>query len=111
MSQQAIATHEFHEPDASLFEHVPWLYAFCRERLFRDDTERIIGALWKNGRPSAGTQLIELGCGPGFYSSQLGARFPDISVTGVDRSENQFHWAREPAAGRRLRGCKVERRE
>jgi len=124
MSQQAIATnhekirksrssasttHEFHEPDASLFEHVPWLYAFCRERLFRDDTERIIGTLWQNGGPSAGTQLIELGCGPGFYSSQLGARFPDISVTGVDRSENQLHWARERAAGRGLRNCRFER--
>src|SRR6266436_4018266 len=105
MSQRAIATnhekitrsrpstpttHAFDEPDASLFEHVPWLYAFCREHLFRDDTERIIGTLWQNGGPLPGTQLIELGCGPGFYSSQLGARFPDISVTGVDRSENQL---------------------
>ena len=79
----------------SLFEHVAWVYVFCREHLFRDDTKRIIAALWPEGRPSAGTQLIELGCGPGFYSCRLAKRFPDMSVTGVDRSESQLRWARE----------------
>src|SRR5467141_985925 len=30
------------ESTDSLFERVAWLYAFCRERLFRDDTDRMI---------------------------------------------------------------------
>ncbi len=93
----------------SLFEHVPWFYAFCRERLFRDDTERIIAALWQNGSPLAGTELIELGCGPGFYSQRLAQRFPDLSVVGVDRSENQLHRARRRAAARDLGNCTFER--
>ena len=93
----------------SLFEHVPWFYAFCRERLFRDDTERIIAALWQNGGPSVGTELIELGCGPGFYSWRLAQRFPALVVVGVDRSENQLHWARQRAAARGLGNCAFER--
>jgi arsenite methyltransferase len=93
----------------SLFEHVPWFYAFCRERLFRDDTERIIAALWQNGGPSSGTELVELGCGPGFYSWRLAQRFPALSVLGVDRSENQLQWARYRTAARGLRNCAFER--
>lgn len=93
----------------SLFEHVAWVYVFCREHLFRDDTERIIAALWPGGRPSAGTQLIELGCGPGFYSCRLAERFSDMSVIGVDRSESQLRWARERAGALRLSNCRFRR--
>jgi arsenite methyltransferase len=93
----------------SLFEHVSWVYVFCREHLFRDDTERIIGKLWPGGAPSAGTQLIELGCGPGFYSCRLAERFSDMSVTGVDRSESQLRWARERAGARGLSNCRFRR--
>jgi len=82
----------------SLFEHVAWAYALCREHLFRDDTERMIAVLWPDRRPAPGTKLIELGCGPGFYSCRLANRFRDISVMGVDRSESQLQWARERAA-------------
>lgn len=77
------------EPADSLFERVAWLYAFCREHLFRDDTERIVKALWQNKPPIAGLQIIELGCGPGFYSRKLAQRFPHIIVTGVDSSPSQ----------------------
>jgi len=93
----------------SLFEHVAWAYAFCREHLFRDDTERMVAVLWPNGRPAPGTKLIELGCGPGFYSCRLAERFRDISVTGVDRSESQLQWARERAAAHGLTNCSFER--
>ncbi|HJX82149.1 MAG TPA: class I SAM-dependent methyltransferase, partial [Candidatus Udaeobacter sp.] len=79
----------------SLFEHATWVYAFCREHLFRDDTKRIITALWPEGRPAPGTTLIELGCGPGFYSCRLGERFREMLVTGVDRSGKQVQWANE----------------
>jgi len=97
-----------HDHD-SLFEHVAWVYVFCREHLFRDDTERIITVLWPGGQPGPGTQLIELGCGPGFYSCRLAERFPDISVTGVDRSESQLRWARERAAALGLNNCRFRR--
>jgi arsenite methyltransferase len=74
----------------SLFEHFAWLYIFCREKLFRDDTERMIAKLWPTGKPQQGEKLIELGCGPGFYSCRLAERFPEISVLGVDRSPSQL---------------------
>jgi len=103
------AATEFHDNNESLFEQVAWLYAFCRERLFRDDTKRMIATLWRNGGPLPGTQLIELGCGPGFYSRRLAERFRHISVTGVDRSENQLQWARHRAAALELRNCSFDR--
>jgi ubiquinone/menaquinone biosynthesis C-methylase UbiE len=95
--------------DDSLFERVAWVYVFCREHLFRDDTERIIAALWPSGPPDAGTQLMEIGCGPGFYACQLAERFHNISITGVDRSETQLERARERADALGLSNCRFQR--
>src|SRR5437762_6580787 len=92
----------------SLFEHFAWLYIFCREKLFRDDTERMIRALWPGGRPLGGEKLIELGCGPGFYSSKLATRFPEISVLGVDRSPSQLSWARQKRNALGLSNCRFQ---
>src|SRR5713101_6082217 len=94
-------------PD-SLFEHFAWLYIFCREKLFRDDTARMIGALWPAGEPAPGEEIIELGCGPGFYSSGLAKRFPNNSVVGVDRSPRQINRAREKTAALGLNNCRFE---
>src|SRR5213082_262171 len=93
------------ESTDSLFERVAWLYAFCRERLFRDDTDRMITALWRNQTPSPGIKVIELGCGPGFYSRKLAGRFPKIVVTRVDRSESQVRSARQRAAAQNVNNC------
>ena len=93
----------------SLFERVAWLYAFCRERLFRDDTDRIISTLWPNRTPPSGIRVIELGCGPGFYSRKLAQRFPHIKVLGVDRSERQLRRARERVSTGYVRNCSFER--
>ncbi|HJT45300.1 MAG TPA: class I SAM-dependent methyltransferase [Chthoniobacterales bacterium] len=93
----------------SLFERVAWLYAFCRERLFRDDTERIISTLWPDRRPPSGARVVELGCGPGVYSRKLAQRFPEIDVVGADQSERQLRWARERAASSALPNCFFER--
>jgi arsenite methyltransferase len=93
----------------SLFEHVAWLYVFCRENLFRDDTDRISQALWPDGPPTAGTKMIELGCGPGFYSRRFARRYPQISVVGVDRSDRQLVWARTRVQKLGLRNCRFER--
>lgn len=95
-------------PADSLFEHFSWLYIFCREKLFRDDTERMITALWPGGNPSAGTKIIELGCGPGFYSCKIGERFSQVSVIGIDRSPKQLKWAREKIAEKGLENCTFE---
>jgi ubiquinone/menaquinone biosynthesis C-methylase UbiE len=92
--------------DDSLFEHFAWLYIFCREKLFRDDTQRMIHALWPNGSPAAGEKVIELGCGPGFYSCGLAERFREISVIGVDRSPSQLQWAREKRTTLGLTNCR-----
>lgn len=94
--------------DDSLFERLPWLYVFFRERCFRDDTDRIVRTLWGNGQPSPDTRVIELGCGPGFYSCELAARFPQIFVTGVDQSARQLDWAHKKARQRNLQNCCFE---
>lgn len=97
------------EQPESLFERFAWLYILCRERLFRDDTKRMIGALWPDCSPGRNTRLIELGCGPGFYSCRLAKRFPQISVLGVDSSGKQLNWAHEKVRTFALRNCVFER--
>lgn len=93
----------------SLFERVAWVYAFCRERLFRDDTDRIVSALWPGRTPKLGARVIELGCGPGFYSRKLAQRYPNIDVTGVDRSERQLSWARQRVKANSVQNCSFQR--
>ena len=96
-------------PDSeSLFERFGWLYAFFRERLFRDDTEGISAALWPLGAPPAGTRFLELGCGPGFYCCQFGERFRDLRVLGIDRSRTQLRRARRNASTRQLANVTFE---
>src|SRR5918999_1236851 len=92
----------------SLYERFPRLYAFCRDYVFRDNTEKIATALWPAGGPSEGDSLLELGCGPGFYARHLAARFGNLQVTGIDRSEGQLHRARSRAAADRLQNCTFE---
>ncbi len=93
----------------SLFERFAWLYIFCREKLFRDDTKRIVASLWPGAPPARGTQLIELGCGPGFYSCRLAAQFSELSVLGVDRSRKQLEWAQQKGQSLGLTNCRFER--
>lgn len=92
----------------SLFERFAWLYIFCREKLFRDDTKRMIKVLWPDFGPAQSTALIELGCGPGFYSCCLAKSFPQITVLGVDSSEKQLKWAHEKVKTLGLYNCVFE---
>ena len=92
----------------SLFEHFAWLYIFCREKLFRNDTRRMVNALWPTEKPQPGEKLIELGCGPGFYSCGLAKRFPEISVLGVDRSPSQLSWAQQKRDALKLNNCRFQ---
>jgi ubiquinone/menaquinone biosynthesis C-methylase UbiE len=69
----------------------------------------MISALWQNQVPPVGTKVIELGCGPGFYSRNLAGRFPQLNVTGVDRSESQVRAARQRAAAQQVDNCAFDR--
>ncbi len=92
----------------SLFERFHWFYAFCREHLFRDDTEQIANNLWPNAAPPLYSRLLEIGCGPGFYSCRLAARFELLQVTGIDRAAEQLNRARRRAAEKQLDNCRFE---
>ena len=95
-------------PQHSLFERFAWLYVFFREKLFRDDTKRIVAALWGAARPREETEVLELGCGPGFYSCGIAQRFPEVSVIGVDRAAQQLRFATQKARRLRLANCRFE---
>jgi arsenite methyltransferase len=89
----------------NLFEDCAWLYAFCREHLFRDHTEQIVRALFPNGIPSEPTSVLEVGCGPGFYSRKVARRFPSLHVVGIDKSSRLISFAREKASADRVTNC------
>jgi len=100
-------------PDAaasrtSLFDRSDWLYAFMRERCFRDDTARIEAALWGDGSPDEGTRLVDIGCGPGTYARRLAQRHPRLHAIGIDRSPRQVHRARERARRAGTENCHFE---
>jgi arsenite methyltransferase len=104
----SLVKRKYFDETESLFEHFAWFYIFCREHVFRDDTDRMIKTLWPQTEPNDGVQIIELGCGPGFYSSRLAARFPEISVLGVDQSDRQLERAKEKARSLGLKNCYFE---
>ena len=89
----------------SLFERCSWLYAFCREHLFRDHTAAITQALWPTAPPAPETHLLEIACGPGFYACSLAQRYPEIKITGVDLSERLLSRAKDRAGIRHLKNC------
>src|SRR5438045_9371277 len=90
------------KPD-NLFERFAWIYIFCREKVFRDDTGRIIRAFWPAGEPPASSRVLELGCGPGFYARTLASRFRQISVPGVHSLTELMTDARSRATCLRIR--------
>ena len=49
--------------------------------------------------------LVEAGCGPGFYSRRLAARFPQLHITGIDLSEPLLCRAQEQARRSGLNNC------
>jgi ubiquinone/menaquinone biosynthesis C-methylase UbiE len=98
-------THSYTRPPDSLFEACSWFYALCREYLFRDHTQEIARALFPTDGPAPGTQVLELGCGPGFYACRLSQEYPQIHTTGVDLSRRLIARAKSRAASRSLQNC------
>jgi ubiquinone/menaquinone biosynthesis C-methylase UbiE len=97
VSVKQLRTATIIEKPDNLFERFAWIYIFCREKVFRDDTARIIRAFWPAGEPPASSKVLELGCGPGFYARTLASRFRQISVLGVDSSKELVKYARAKA--------------
>lgn len=93
----------------SLFERCSWFYALCREYLFRDHTREINETLWPKRGPVPQSRVLEVGCGPGFYSCTFAEQYPQIKMTGIDLSESLLRRARGRAQARRLRNCNFVR--
>jgi len=91
-----------------LFEDCAWLYALCREHLFRDHTKEIAEALFPDGVSSEDMSVLEVGCGPGFYARRLARRYPALQVLGLDRSLRLIAWARWRASSSALANCKFQ---
>jgi ubiquinone/menaquinone biosynthesis C-methylase UbiE len=89
----------------NLFEDCAWLYAFCREHLFQDHTKEIARALFPHEFPDGLISLLEVGCGPGFYSRRFAVRFPALHVLGVDQSSRLISWAQGRASSDALTNC------
>jgi arsenite methyltransferase len=88
-----------------LFEECAWLYAFCREHLFRDHTNEIAQALFPDGVVAGNVSVLEVGCGPGFYSRRLARRYPAVRTIGIDRSSRLIAEARRLASLAALTNC------
>ncbi len=61
---------------------------------------------WRTAGFTAGMHLLDLGCGPGFCTKELGfIAGPTGSVTGVDRSAHYIHYLEEVS---RLHGLNID---
>ena len=89
-----------------VFDRCWWIYSLCRERLFADHTETIATALAPLLLAHPDSRLLEVGCGPGFYSRRLAARFPYLQAMGIDTSERLLSRARLQAHRAHLENCR-----
>jgi ubiquinone/menaquinone biosynthesis C-methylase UbiE len=92
-------------PSSSVFDRCWRQYALCREHLFTDHTPQIVSVLQPLLIGTQPRSLVEAGCGPGFYSRRLAARFPQLQITGIDLSEPLLQHARESARQAGLHNC------
>jgi len=90
---------------STLFDRCWRQYALCREYLFTDHTHQIASALSPMLDGPHPRYLVEAGCGPGFYSRRLAARFPQLHITGIDLSEPLLSRAKEQARRSGLNNC------
>jgi arsenite methyltransferase len=104
-SQYELSAEGVSASQDSLFERCHWLYALCREYLFRDHTREITSALFPSGDPADGTRILELGCGPGLYACRFAKDFPQVTTIGIDSSKRLIRHARTRAENLHLQNC------
>jgi ubiquinone/menaquinone biosynthesis C-methylase UbiE len=90
---------------STVFDRCWRQYALCREHLFTDHTRQIASELAPLLDGTRQRHLVEAGCGPGFYSRRLAARFPHLRVTGIDLSEPLLARAKDQARRSGLSNC------
>jgi SAM-dependent methyltransferase len=66
----------------------------------RDFIERSVEWIVSNFSVDHETEIIDFGCGPGFYTTMLAER--GAKVTGIDFSENSINYAKQTAANKGL---------
>jgi len=104
ISANVPATHAATAP-TTVFDRCWRQYALCREYLFTDHTQHIVSAIKPMLDGSGPRFLVEAGCGPGFYSRRLAARFPQLHITGIDLSEPLLSRAQARAHRSGLHNC------
>ena len=87
------------------YNHWSWLYALCREYLFRDHTLKISESLFPVKEPAAGTRVLEMACGPGLYTCSLARKYSQVLTTGIDLSYRLLQRAEVRAARYSLSNC------
>jgi ubiquinone/menaquinone biosynthesis C-methylase UbiE len=64
-----------------------------------------VQSLFPHDPPSAGTRVLEIGCGPGFYACRLSEELPNIETTGIDLSHKLIERATTRARSLHLPNC------
>jgi arsenite methyltransferase len=107
MERNKYSSSEFgqlHSPE-EFYNHWSWLYALCREYLFRDHTLKISESLFPVEGPAVGTRVLEIACGPGLYACSLARRYSQVLTTGIDLSCRLLQRAEVRAARYSLSNC------
>jgi len=73
----------YYKVHSKVYDLTRWSFLFGRERLLHSIPEL--------GRYSA---VLDVGCGTGYHIEYIARTYPDISLTGVDISEEMLHTAR-----------------
>jgi arsenite methyltransferase len=94
----------------ALFEEFAGLYSLFREHLFADHTAMIVESLFQ-GREEYAASLLEVGCGPGFYSRRIARLFPKMQITGLDRSAKLIAHASELAKREGVGNCRFRQED
>jgi len=99
-----------YEPGESLFWNDPHISKSMLEAHLNPDNDiasrkhktidKEVNHLVSSGLVKPGDKILDLGCGPGLYSSRLAAK--GLKVTGVDISKNSLVYARHYAADKSL---------
>jgi tRNA G46 methylase TrmB len=101
----AVAMRRTVEPE--LMEELQQVLAYAGAD-FRTTDQALVDRLVEIFGEAVGTQLVDLGCGPGNISFRLAERFPQASVLGLDGAADVVQVAEQELAKRELRSRVVD---